>query len=371
MEQKVLLKVTKDIFRKINYLCNNISSVEWSGTLFYTITGNLKNGTAKIVLRDILPLDIGTGSYTEFKADERFIEFLMDKQEAEGDKVLTWQQGLIHSHNNMQVFFSGTDREELLESCPNYNQYLSFICNNRNEFCAKVAQNVVFEETRKGHFEGLTTKGKKQKIFQEEVLVKRELQLVYDCEIEVPEVKDTMDPIFKKYFSKMKKHTTRNYEQWGNGMGYSKTKTYRGKNGESLENKRVRPQEDWNIAYVSHQSGGRSKETERFIQYSDIVNFLEDDETSSDEVLARADEIYYEFAMDEELIAKDFMANLITHCNNKKLDIIEEAERMEKFITDNSGIGTTYLNSISATIIGTITEIIKRRKENGGTTVKV
>ena len=61
-----------------------------------------------ITIEDILPMDKGTAASTEFTYDERYVQFLMNKEER-----LDYKSGLIHSHNNMAVFYSGTDQEEL------------------------------------------------------------------------------------------------------------------------------------------------------------------------------------------------------------------------------------------------------------------
>ncbi len=96
----------KHILHKIQFLCKSIPKVEWSGALFYSIEGSIKNpATFKITLEDILPLDMGTAAYTTYQLDDRFIDYL----EEDWDVRTTWKVGHIHSHNVMRVFFSGTD----------------------------------------------------------------------------------------------------------------------------------------------------------------------------------------------------------------------------------------------------------------------
>jgi len=65
---------------------------------------------------------------------------------------------LIHTHHNMETFFSGTDMGELHDSAPSYNYFLSLIVNYKNEYIAKIA--TVITETSKS-VEMVLTNGKK------------------------------------------------------------------------------------------------------------------------------------------------------------------------------------------------------------------
>lgn len=125
----------KQFLEKVKYLCNRIHDVEWSGVLFYSLNGSIRDPkNLEIVLQDILPLDKGTKTFTSYDLDERYIDYVMDNPE-----VMEWNVGHIHSHNSMGVFFSHTDMEELYDNAPNHNMYLSLIVNNRMDFKAKVA----------------------------------------------------------------------------------------------------------------------------------------------------------------------------------------------------------------------------------------
>jgi proteasome lid subunit RPN8/RPN11 len=127
------VKMPENVYNKIKYACTKIPSVEWSGVLFYTVEGSIKEPEKMVlVLQDILPMQKGVSSYTEYTFDERVIEFIT--KEGRED----WKMGHIHSHNNMGVFFSGTDCSELHDNAPQHNFYLSLIVNNKMEFTAKV-----------------------------------------------------------------------------------------------------------------------------------------------------------------------------------------------------------------------------------------
>lgn len=133
---------------KIEFLLNKIS-VEWSGVLFYSDNKKISSlyedneEEFEITLEDILPLDIGSSSYTEYDLDERVLAFqesiIKEKNLNEID-VFSWRIGHIHSHHSMGTNFSGTDLQELRDNAPLYNYYLSLIVNNALNFTAFLAQ---------------------------------------------------------------------------------------------------------------------------------------------------------------------------------------------------------------------------------------
>lgn len=135
LQNIIPVEVPEKVLQQIKYLCKNIAADEWSGVLFYKIEGSIKNPeTFKIILEGILPMDKGSSVYTAYNLDDRFIDYLMEDEER-----LDWKVGHIHSHNVMEVYFSGTDKEELYEGCENHNFYLSMIVNDYMDMIAKVA----------------------------------------------------------------------------------------------------------------------------------------------------------------------------------------------------------------------------------------
>lgn len=79
-------------------------------------------------------MDKGSKTYTSFDWSEDIVEYRMDNPES-----LDWIVGHIHSHNDMPVFFSGTDWSELNDNSPQHNYYLSVIVNNFMDIQAKIA----------------------------------------------------------------------------------------------------------------------------------------------------------------------------------------------------------------------------------------
>ena len=55
--------------------------------------------------------------------------------------------GLIHSHHNMQTFFSGTDRNTLLKEGTDCNNFLSLIVNNKGIYTAAITRRVELENS--------------------------------------------------------------------------------------------------------------------------------------------------------------------------------------------------------------------------------
>jgi proteasome lid subunit RPN8/RPN11 len=127
--------ISPEIISKIWYLCHKINTVEWSGLVFCKTEGHPINPeTFSIRAIDILPMHKGEPTYTEFEIDERIIDAYDNNPELEDCKM-----GIIHSHVNMGVFFSGTDSSTLNEYAKLSNFCISLIVNNKGEMVAKVA----------------------------------------------------------------------------------------------------------------------------------------------------------------------------------------------------------------------------------------
>ena len=133
LSNTVKVVVPAKISAQIMYLCSKIHDVEWSGVLFYSVTGNINKPDTKIKLEYIYPMDKGTGGSTGFEYDEKVVEFMMDNPE-----TIQWKQGLVHSHNNMQAYHSGTDMSELEDNSKNHNYYLSIVINNKFDIVGKI-----------------------------------------------------------------------------------------------------------------------------------------------------------------------------------------------------------------------------------------
>lgn len=175
--------MSEEILNKIKFLCKKIAKDEWSGVLFYSIEGTIKNpGNMKVILEDILPLDKGTSAYTSYELDDRFTDYLM-----EDEKRMDWSIGHIHSHNVMGVFFSGTDNAELNDNAPSHNFYLSLIVNNYMEFIAKIAfVGSMLKEIKQLPYYSQDENGEKYIIEKANFNIKKDKLFVYDCLVVSP-----------------------------------------------------------------------------------------------------------------------------------------------------------------------------------------
>lgn len=95
------LIITKELELKIRNLCSRFSNTEWSGILFYSIENKFGNKDFKIIAKDLLLMDIGDGTSTEFEENPDVIAYMAEHDMLE-DNLYT---GLIHSHHSMAKKF--------------------------------------------------------------------------------------------------------------------------------------------------------------------------------------------------------------------------------------------------------------------------
>lgn len=131
------LIIPAEVERKIRFVCQKVWSTEWSGTLFFTHEGSFENNDLIIRCVDIYIMDIGTQAYTEFDMNPDVIAYMCENPE-----LLDCQMGLIHSHNNMSTFFSGTDTATLKEEGRDRNNFVSLIVNNAGTYTAAITRRV-------------------------------------------------------------------------------------------------------------------------------------------------------------------------------------------------------------------------------------
>ena len=129
------LIIPAEVERKIRFVCQKVWSTEWSGTLFFTHEGSFENDDLVIRCVDIYIMDIGTQAYTEFDMNPDVISYMCENPE-----LLDCQMGLIHSHNNMSTFFSGTDTTTLKEEGRDRNNFVSLIVNNAGSYTAAITR---------------------------------------------------------------------------------------------------------------------------------------------------------------------------------------------------------------------------------------
>lgn len=177
----------KEIIEKIQYLCNRISEVEWSGILLYSVKGSIKDvESLELHCEDIIPMHKGTIAATNYRynnnREDKHIDYVSTVSE-KNPEVLTWKIGHIHSHNNMNVFFSSTDMDEIEENAKSHNFYLSLIVNNKMEMTAKVAIYAKAKHKFTASYIAKDEQGKDYPIKNEEFNFIKENCSIIDCEI--------------------------------------------------------------------------------------------------------------------------------------------------------------------------------------------
>uniref|UniRef100_UPI004028542A hypothetical protein n=1 Tax=Lachnospira eligens TaxID=39485 RepID=UPI004028542A len=137
------LIIPAEVERKIRFACQKVWSTEWSGTLFFTHEGSFENNDLIIRCVDIYIMNIGTQAYTEFDMNPDVIAYMCENPE-----LLDCQIGLIHSHNNMSTFFSGTDTATLKEEGRDRNNFVSLIVNNAGTYTAAITRRVKSKQVK-------------------------------------------------------------------------------------------------------------------------------------------------------------------------------------------------------------------------------
>jgi hypothetical protein len=164
--------------------------------LFYDINGTIQNiSEMTIIPREIFLRDIGSKTHTDFEYDEECMTFV------EENDLLMSKHGLIHSHNSMNVFFSGEDKDELQENAANHNVYLSLVVNNFMDMVAKV----VFIGQSSTIYQCADENGDGYALNIEEP---EKVMFGYDCKIDFPTQQFNVSNNFKRILAEVKKKTT-------------------------------------------------------------------------------------------------------------------------------------------------------------------
>jgi hypothetical protein len=147
------LIVTEELERKIRYYLDRFPNTEYSGTLFYRVTGSFEEMNLEVTAFDFLLQDIGTSTYTEFNMSPDVVAYMVDNPELLDENVY---QGLMHSHHTMGAFFSGTDDATLREEGSDRTHFLSLIIDTRGTYQAAITRVVEEEMTATGSAKFIT-----------------------------------------------------------------------------------------------------------------------------------------------------------------------------------------------------------------------
>lgn len=120
LKQQAVVRLSEKLLRRAAGLCDKMGNLEWIAALVGT-----KVSDTEYLAEDFVVLDQevhGTHSQFTAKGDTQFARM----------KSI----GIIHSHNNMGVFFSGTDENEAVK------HDVSIVTNNNGEFFGKTKFNL-------------------------------------------------------------------------------------------------------------------------------------------------------------------------------------------------------------------------------------
>lgn len=124
-------------------MCLRFPTKEWSGLLFYYPEGTFKDNTLTIKCVDFFLMDIGSSGFTEFSMGPETAQYL-----ALNPHLFDAQMGLIHSHNTMKTFFSGTDMNTLKTEGSERNHFVSLIVNNEGTYSAAITRKVKIKRAK-------------------------------------------------------------------------------------------------------------------------------------------------------------------------------------------------------------------------------
>lgn len=136
-QERYKMFIPKEVESKIRLLLNEIRNIEWSGVLFYDVEGSFEDSSLKVICKDILPMDIGNATYTEWDMNADVISYIVDHPELMGS-----YQSLVHSHHCMNSGPSGTDLNTLKEEGSDVNHFVSLIVNNAGTYTAMITRKV-------------------------------------------------------------------------------------------------------------------------------------------------------------------------------------------------------------------------------------
>ena len=130
------LIITPELEEKIRFLCARFPNNEYSGVLFYDYTGRFEDNSLVLTAKDFCLMDYGSATYTEFDKSAEICNYMIEHD------LLECQQGLMHSHDQMSTFFSGTDLGTLQEEGSDMNNFLSLIVNNAGQYTAAITRKI-------------------------------------------------------------------------------------------------------------------------------------------------------------------------------------------------------------------------------------
>ena len=347
------LIIPEEVEKKIRYTCQKIWKDEWSGTLFYKPEGSFEEGTLTIRCVDIYVMDIGTAAYTEFDMSPDVVNYM-----TENPDLLDCQMGLIHSHNNMSTFFSGTDTSTLKEEGIDRNHFVSLIVNNEGTYTAAITRRLKSTKVIEEQFSYPTFEDSKVEGSESYEVENEELQWFYlDIEFERAEepfrgeLDARLEELKKAKAAKaaQKPSYTNGYGEYGGYNGYGSYGGY-GRQGNKPQQSTIPALQSTKPVQQSTQIG--KKVTQSFIGQAGPANLIKKKEEELPFEIDDAPVIPYGHVRFNKNIIKSLVLQLITGSiiisDSSKIDINKWALSMDTLYKKRFGTGEYGLKLFKA-----------------------
>lgn len=220
---KPKLIIPEEVQKIIRAWCYKSHDTEWSGTLWYTVEGSFEEENLTITCKDIYVSDIGTAGYTEFDVKPEIVSYMCEKPD-----LLDCFMGLIHSHNNMATFFSGTDTSTLREEGRDRAHFVSLIVNNAGVYTAKITRRVVEHLEGTLHQSYPTWGGETKELTSSVVKENNEFLEAYPMDITIIEDKSLENSVAARYAAIMEEKRKRVPSAPYGGGSYTGFQGYQG-----------------------------------------------------------------------------------------------------------------------------------------------
>jgi len=112
----IKLIIPKKVHNKYTYLLNRFKDLEWSGPAWYKVKTDTDGYPTEFKILHFHPLDLGSHAATEWEAKD-FAKIIVETLEKRPSLEKAYC-GLIHSHNTMGAFLSGTDTSTIQDMAP-------------------------------------------------------------------------------------------------------------------------------------------------------------------------------------------------------------------------------------------------------------
>jgi rubrerythrin len=216
LANKPTVIITPKLKAQIDWLHKKVGSREWSGELITSEINTINHlDEWTIVCEDIYLTDIGTAGFTGYEVDKGGFKAadIVDLYETYPELLEgTKKAHHIHTHHNMDAFFSGTDWSQLHDRGVLSNYFLMLIVNFAGKCIAKVAFKAKQKSSNKTslEFANNTDSFNPLKIDDED---EKEVLVVMDCNVIVQKeakkkVSDKLKDIAKLFSEKEEVETS-------------------------------------------------------------------------------------------------------------------------------------------------------------------